>query len=371
MLFRTRWMLGVGAVLAAGSVQAASTSRVPVFVNNEPLTADALMLKSVNRTVLPMRTLFESLGARVEWDPAEQAVYAWKPDGSGVRLALGYKFAQTLRMADSPRPGEWGAVTGTHSLDAPAMMVGSRVYVPIRFASEALKADVRYSAYEPAVHIRTERVAGIREEEIPDERSRLETDRLELQRLERQRIETERVVKLRLEEERTQRLRTERERADRDRLEAERTQRESEARVPRPRVRNERVRGLESTISVSVELPRAAFGRDEKAIPLRFVLRNESDRTVELPFASGQQFDVEILQEGRVHWNWAKGRAFTQANTELSLEPGEEHVFLARWNLRTNRNERVRPGRYLVRGVLTSSFGRQDVIAEEVITIRQ
>jgi hypothetical protein len=342
MLLRTRWMMGMGAVLAAASAQAASTSRVPVFVNDAPLPADAVMLKNVNRTVLPMRTLFENLGARVEWDPGEQAVYAWKPDGTGVRLALGYRFAQTMRMGGSAGPGNWGTVTGTHRLDAPAMMIGSRVYVPIRFAAEALKADVRFAAYEPAVHIRTERVAGIREEEVQPDRLSLDEERERL-RLERQRLEDER-------------------------LERERNARRARGTREEPRVRT---RAIESSISVAVELSRAEVSRDQKMVPLRFLVRNESDRRLALPFATGQQFDIEVLQEGRVIWNWARDRAFTQADTELVMEPGQEKVFTVRWDLRTNRGEKLRPGRYMVRGILTSSFGGRDILAEETITVTE
>lgn len=63
--------------------------RVPVIVNGTTLGEDALMLKAVARTVLPMRALFTAMGTQVVWNAKERAVYAWKTDGTGVRFAVG------------------------------------------------------------------------------------------------------------------------------------------------------------------------------------------------------------------------------------------------------------------------------------------
>jgi hypothetical protein len=91
---RSSWIRGVGAAvlvapLAAGAVWAQSPGgTVAVYLNGGRLRSNALMLQQVGRTLLPMRTLFESLGAQVEWDASQQAVYAWNPNGQGVRLGL-------------------------------------------------------------------------------------------------------------------------------------------------------------------------------------------------------------------------------------------------------------------------------------------
>jgi hypothetical protein len=298
MRFRAGWAaLAVGLMFASVGEVRAQVRTVPVFVNGGRLDSNALLLVNVGRSVLPMRTLFESLGARVEWDPSQRAVYAWNPDGRGVRLEVGETAAQQLQMNASPGPGSWGRVVGTRTLDAPAMLVDGRVYVPLRFASEALNADVRYASAEPAVYIRTEAVAGSREEPVdPPGRDR-------------------------------------------------------------PR---EIARALDVTLSV--ERP-----RNENVDGTRFVMtvRNTSNAAVTVPFRSGQKFDFEVLQEGRLIWNWAHDRAFTQALTSTTIEPGESVTYNTRWNFRDNNGRLVQPGRYMVRGILTTAFQRPQIMTEQ------
>jgi len=82
------------------------------------------------RLLVPVRGVFESLGAVVEWNPAEEAVTIndgttfiamWV--GSSLAMVNGYEV----------------------QLDVPAQMIGgARVYIPLRFVGEALGSDVEY-----------------------------------------------------------------------------------------------------------------------------------------------------------------------------------------------------------------------------------
>jgi hypothetical protein len=297
---------------AAGGVQAQSLREVPVLVNGNRLSSEALLLKSAGRTVVPMRSLFESLGAQVEWVSSERAVYAWMPDGAGVRIALNDRFAQTMDMPSDPGPGNWGTVRRRFEIDAPAMMNEGSIYVPLRFAAESLKADVRYSAYEPAVHIRTqiEAVAGERQEEPPV-----------VQKPERER--------------------------------------------PRRPGRERGIVGLD----VELMLNGNRFDRRDEQMTIDMAVTNPTSRTIVVPFRTGQQFDVEVLRDGEVIWNWGHERKFTQALSELTMRPGDKQTYAARWKFETNEGRRVPPGKYTVRGVLMSAEGERQPVAEETITI--
>jgi hypothetical protein len=160
-------MMVLGTVLAAAACAPARAQPIPVYVNGERLAAEARLVPGVGRTVLPMRVLFESLGAQVAWDAQERAAYAWTDHGRGVRIAVGSRQAELLEMSPTPAPGDWGRVTSTYPLDTPAQILNGRTYIPLRFASEALEGEVRYLAAEPAIHISTERVAGFRAEMPP------------------------------------------------------------------------------------------------------------------------------------------------------------------------------------------------------------
>lgn len=320
MTYRRMQVAAMGALmLVAGAAQAARRDAVPVFVNGDRLGSNALLLKEVDRTVVPMRSLFESLGAQVEWDSSERAVYAWMPDGAGVRIGMDDRNAQTLAMPEHPRPGHWGRVVRSFRIDAPAMIRGERVYVPLRFASESLKADVRYSAYEPAVHIRTQAVAGMRQEEPVSERPRP--------------LAPEPPLRV----------------------------------VPRPR-RPSREQGLVG-LDVELVLNRNRFSRSDDRMSIDLTVTNPTSRTIVLPFNSGQQFDVEVLQEGQVIWNWAHDRSFTQALSEMTMRPGDKQSYAARWNFLDNDGRRVPPGRYTVRGILMSDTGERKRAVEETITV--
>ena len=355
MFVRSRWVLGLGVALSTASgAHAQSTQSVPVFVDGNRLGSNALLLRSVNRTVVPMRTLFESLGARVEWDSSERAVYAWNPDGSGVRLPLRELFAQTMEMSESPGPGNWGRVVSRYSLDAPAQLVDRRVYVPLRFASEALKADVRYAAYRPAVHIRTQAVAGSREETEIDPEP-LVRDRV---------VERDQIIERDTEELDSDRV------IDRDRVIERDRIIERDRVVDSDRIlgRDERLNRLVSGLDVSVRVRERRLQRGGNVLPITFVVRNNSNRRVVVPFPTEQQFDVEILRDGELIWNWARGRRFTRGESALTVERQEDVEFEVRWDLRDNSGRAVRPGEYTVRGSLTTDTGER-LSAERPLTI--
>ena len=312
MIKRTLATLGLVSVLgAASAAQAASVQPVPVFVNADRLPSDALLIKGAGRTVLPMRVLFEALGAQVEWDPRQRAVYAWHDDGRGVRIPVGGKSAQTLAMSENPGRGDWGRVVDTYRLDAPAMMIDGRVFVPVRFAAEALRADVRFASYEPAVHIRTEAVAGSREEVEPP----------------------------------------------------------APVERPEPAIDfnpAQIVRSLDVSMSV-----KDRDIRPGEPVKLSLVVRNTGNRTLVVPFNSEQKFDFEVWQENKRVWNWANDHAFGQARSALTLKPGEEVVYKVNWDQTSNEGRRQTAGRYTVRGILTTAFGTPELISEQVITLRR
>jgi hypothetical protein len=153
-------MVALVATLVAGSPVHGQT---PIYVDGVRLPENALVDPSAGRAIVPMRALFETMGARVAWDVNERAAYAWTADRRGVRIPVGQANAQILEMSVVPRPGDWGTVIETRPLDVTASIRGGRTYIPLRFVSEALQAQVRYAAAERAIHVDTAQVAGFRD----------------------------------------------------------------------------------------------------------------------------------------------------------------------------------------------------------------
>jgi len=92
------------------------------------------------RTMLPLRAIFESLGAEVAWDGRTQTITAFKDDHVIV-----LKIGQSLATVD----GE------PATMDQPAQIVNDRTMVPVRFVSEALGAAVGWDANSRTVIIET------------------------------------------------------------------------------------------------------------------------------------------------------------------------------------------------------------------------
>jgi hypothetical protein len=87
---------------------------------------------------VPLRVIFENLGATVDWDGVTSTVTATQ--GSNIlKLTIGKSIAYKN-----------GA---TVELDVPAKVINGRTLVPVRFVSEAMGANVRWDAEKDEVII--------------------------------------------------------------------------------------------------------------------------------------------------------------------------------------------------------------------------
>ncbi|MGQ9557508.1 MAG: stalk domain-containing protein [Desulfurispora sp.] len=98
-----------------------------------------------DRTLVPLRAIFEALGAKVDWEEATQTVTATKDDVV-IKLTIGSNKAS--------KNGQEVV------LDVPAKKVNNRTLVPLRFVSEALGAKVGWDAATFTVSIDPPVAAG-------------------------------------------------------------------------------------------------------------------------------------------------------------------------------------------------------------------
>src|SRR5690349_9749864 len=119
--------LGAAAVFA-------SSQDIRVQVNGNQLNFPYAQPQYINgRVLVPLRGIFESLNAYVDWDQSTQTVHATK-SGSDVTLHIGDHNALVN--------GE------TVTLDVPPMILNGTTMVPIRFVSESLGASVGWLSAE-------------------------------------------------------------------------------------------------------------------------------------------------------------------------------------------------------------------------------
>lgn len=111
-----------------------------VSVDSRTLVFDVPPVTQDGRTLVPLRTIFEALGASVEWDANTRTVVATKGP-TAIKLTIGSK---TAYVSGQPI-----------LLDVPGTVVGGRTLVPLRFVGEGLGADVVYHANTNTVSIQS------------------------------------------------------------------------------------------------------------------------------------------------------------------------------------------------------------------------
>ena len=136
-------LLGTGtSALAAESVPASAPSTgISVQLDGRNLSfPDAAPEARDGRTFLPVRTVFEAMGAEVSYSPAAQTITAVR-DGTTVTMALGGTAATVERSG----------VTTHIPMDAAPYAHDNRTYVPVRFAAQAFGCAVGWDAGDRTV----------------------------------------------------------------------------------------------------------------------------------------------------------------------------------------------------------------------------
>ena len=121
-------MTDVGATTNTGGRTDAENS-IKVSLNGTYLTFEQAPVNQDGRVLVPMRTIFEAMGAEVRWDGAAKRVTGTL-DGNTVELTIGSK---TVRVNGEDT-----------TLDVPASIINGSTMVPVRFISESLSAKVEW-----------------------------------------------------------------------------------------------------------------------------------------------------------------------------------------------------------------------------------
>jgi hypothetical protein len=128
-------------VYAAPPVATYYSAPPRVMLNGQPLATSVAPLVRNGRTLVPMRDIFEALGASVVWNPSTQEIRAQK-DATRIWLQIGNR---TARVGQDQKWLE----------EAPMLYSGSTL-VPLRFVSEALGANVGWDGATRVVSIMTD-----------------------------------------------------------------------------------------------------------------------------------------------------------------------------------------------------------------------
>lgn len=115
-----------------------ATNEVTVILDETPLTFDVPAQIIDGRTMVPMRAIFETLGATVEWNSETSEVSAYTP-GILIQMTIG----DTNLYKN----------TVGQTTDVPPQIVDGRTLVPLRAVSELMGADVEWEQNTKTVYI--------------------------------------------------------------------------------------------------------------------------------------------------------------------------------------------------------------------------
>lgn len=125
--FLALWLLAVSLVMPTVAL---ASEEIKVMVDGEYIEFDVQPQMINDRTMVPLRAIFEVMGATVEWDDATETVTAVKDDievvasiGSTVMYVDGYE----------------------RTMDIAPMMINDRTLVPVRFVAEAFDCEVYWN----------------------------------------------------------------------------------------------------------------------------------------------------------------------------------------------------------------------------------
>jgi exopolysaccharide biosynthesis protein len=110
--------------------------QIPVYMNGDRLWFDVPPVLDNGRTLVPLRKIFETLGAEVEY---EAGVVSAKNGATAITLKIDQKEAVINDKVVA--------------LDVPAKVVDGRTMVPLRFVGEAMGANVKWEANTKTVYI--------------------------------------------------------------------------------------------------------------------------------------------------------------------------------------------------------------------------
>lgn len=131
-------LLVVGLVLSSATLAFANENEISVYVEGQKVSFDVPPQTINDRTMVPIRAIFEVMGATVNWDNATQTAICTK-DNTVVKMTLNSK---TEYINDVP-----------YEMDVAPVIVDNRTLAPARYVAEAFGYFVNWDGNTKSVLI--------------------------------------------------------------------------------------------------------------------------------------------------------------------------------------------------------------------------
>lgn len=151
-------------IMSTTMITFADQKPITVFLDGRQLEFDVEPTLENGRTLVPMRVIFEALGAEVSWDNDTSTAIAAK-DGLTIKITI-----NDMKLYKNDEVIE---------LDVPARLIDSRTLVPVRAVSEGMGANVDWNHDNWQVIITTDTVRKEPEKYDFDELSEVDIKKLD------------------------------------------------------------------------------------------------------------------------------------------------------------------------------------------------
>lgn len=131
-------------VMSACAAVVSAENEVNVVLNGTALALEQPAFIENDRTLIPMRAIFEAVGADVVWDEEMSTVHSSRKIGEEVHYLTMQVGTPTAYVDGQPV-----------ELDVPAKIIEDRTFVPLRFVVESLGETVEWDQESMTVSITT------------------------------------------------------------------------------------------------------------------------------------------------------------------------------------------------------------------------
>ena len=131
-------LMSTGMLFSGVTVAYAEESNISLQINGSEISAEVPPTIMEGRTMVPVRAIFEAVGANIDFDAETKTITAKKGDTT-VNMTVGAKIA-TVNSKEV-------------QLDAPAVIVNGRTLAPARFVAETFGYTVQWDAENKIVKI--------------------------------------------------------------------------------------------------------------------------------------------------------------------------------------------------------------------------
>lgn len=138
--------ISAAAVMTASASPVFAADDITVKLDGKNIDFDVAPIIENDRTLVPLRAIFEALGAQVDWDDATKTIISAKED---VNCVLQIDNDNMWVSTTTDQKTE----TVVKTLDVPAKIVEDRTLIPLRAISEAYSCQVDWDGSTRTVTI--------------------------------------------------------------------------------------------------------------------------------------------------------------------------------------------------------------------------